>query len=47
MGGTATDITKSNPSGEHGWLENRKWALIEEVSKTLEHFYGLDADFEK
>lgn len=35
MGGIATSSNKPNPCGEHGWLENRKWALIEEVAKTL------------
>lgn len=46
-GGTAIEATRPNPTGENGWLGDRTWAIILEVSRVLPGFAGFDLDFEK
>lgn len=46
-GATAIDFNRPNPTGNSGWLLNKSWASILEVSKILDSFKGFDLDFEK
>jgi len=45
-GASAIDFERPNPTGEGGWLLNKSWASILEVSRTLKSFKGFDVDFE-
>lgn len=40
-------MERPNPSGENGWLSDKAWASILEMSRNLPAFNGLDKDFEK
>lgn len=46
-GGTAIECTRPNPTGENGWLSDKTWAIINEVSRVIPAFAGFDVDFEK
>jgi dynein heavy chain len=46
-GGTSVDCERPNPTGDNGWLSDKAWASILEVSKTLPAFSGFDKDFER
>jgi len=46
VGGTKSTPTEPNPTGKDGWVTNKMWCTIEEVS-TLPAFEGLDKEFPK
>lgn len=46
-GATSIEMERPNPSGENGWLTNKAWASILELSRNLPAFLGFDRDFEK
>jgi len=46
-GGTRVAMRKPNPTGEGGWLTDKVWASILQVSDEFEAFKGLDENFEK
>jgi dynein heavy chain len=46
-GATSVDFNRPNPTGENGWLSDKAWASILEMSRVLTSFYGFDKDFEK
>jgi dynein heavy chain len=46
-GATSIDFDRPNPTGERGWLSDKAWASIIEMSKFLPAFNGFDKDFEK
>ena len=46
-GATSIDFERPNPTGNNGWLSNKAWASILEVSRVLKSFKGFDTDFEK
>jgi dynein heavy chain len=46
-GASAVEFERPNPTGNNGWLLNKSWASIIEVSKALECFKGFDLDFER
>jgi dynein heavy chain, axonemal len=46
-GATSIELERPNPTGDNGWLSNKAWASILEVSKVLKAFKGFDTDFEK
>ena len=46
-GASAIDFDRPNPAGSNGWLTNKAWASILELSRVLSEFVGFDRDFEK
>jgi len=46
-GATSIDFDRPNPTGENGWLSDKQWASIIEMSRNLPSFKGFDIDFEK
>jgi len=44
-GATQVDMTKPNPAGESGWLTDKAWLTILEMSSKFESFKGFDDDF--
>lgn len=46
-GATQVDLTKPNPAGDSGWLSNKAWLSILEMSSTFKQFHGFDDDFVK
>lgn len=40
-------MERPNPTGDNGWLSNKAWASILEMSKNLPEFKGFDTDFEQ
>lgn len=46
-GATSIDFDRPNPTGNNGWLSDKSWASIIEMSKILPNFHGFDKDFEK
>ena len=44
-GATQVDMTKPNPTGEGGWLTDKAWLTILEMSSKFESFKGFDDDF--
>jgi hypothetical protein len=46
-GPTAVDFERPNPTGKNGWLSDKAWASILELSSILKTFAGFDKDFEK
>ena len=46
-GATAVEFDRPNPAGEGGWLTDKAWASILEVSSVLPAFKGFDTDFEQ
>jgi len=43
VGGTALNGKLNNPSD--GWLTERQWAIIQELSLTITSYKGIDQDF--
>jgi hypothetical protein len=43
VGGTALNGKLNNPSD--GWLTDRQWAIIQELSLTITSYKGIDQDF--
>lgn len=46
-GATSIDFDRPNPTGDSGWLSDKAWASILEMSRLLPAFKGFDTDFEK
>ena len=46
-GPTAVECERPNPTGEGGWLQDKAWAGILQMSKLIECFKYFDHDFEK
>ena len=46
-GGTKVEMARPNPSGEGGWLNDKIWASILQISEEFSAFRGLDKSFEK
>ena len=46
-GATQVELTKPNPTGENGWLSNKSWLSMLEMSSKFKSFTGFDSDFEK
>lgn len=46
-GATSVDMERPNPSGENGWLSDKAWVSILELSRSIPAFHGFDKDFEK
>lgn len=46
-GSTQVELTKPNPTGEGGWLTDKSWLGILEMSSKFETFRGLDESFIK
>ena len=44
-GSTQVDVTKPNPAGENGWLTEKSWLTILEMSAKFKVFNGLDDHF--
>ena len=44
-GATQVELTKPNPTGEGGWLLNKSWVTMLEMSSKFEVFNGFDDDF--
>ncbi len=45
-GGTRVDMKRPNPSGEDGWMTDKTWASILQISDEFEAFKGLDTNVE-
>jgi hypothetical protein len=45
FGGTKIESDEPNPVGEGGWLTNKMWCVIEEVTADLEEFHGWSEEF--
>lgn len=45
-GATSVDMARPNPTGNNGWLSDKAWASILELSRTIPAFTGLDTSFE-
>lgn len=45
-GATSIEFERPNPAGENGWLNDKSWASILEMSRVLPAFKGFDTDFE-
>lgn len=41
-GGTSVDMPKPNPTGEQGWITDKMWASILQISSEFEAFRGLE-----
>ena len=46
-GATQVELTKPNPTGDNGWLSNKAWLAMLEMSSKFKSFNGFDSDFEK
>ena len=46
-GATQVEMTKPNPTGEGGWLLDKAWLTILEMSSRFESFKGFDDEFVK
>lgn len=46
-GATQVDMTKPNPTGEGGWLTDKAWLSLMEMSTKFPNFKGFDDDFIK
>lgn len=46
QGATRVDMKVPNPTGEGGWLTDKTWASILQVSEEFEFFKGLDDNIE-
>ena len=44
-GATQVELTKPNPTGENGWLTDKNWLSILEMSAKFETFRGFDDSF--
>lgn len=44
-GATQVEMTKPNPTGEGGWLLDKAWLAMLEMSSRFEIFKGFDDDF--
>jgi len=46
-GATSVDMARPNPTGQGGWLTDKAWISILEMSRNIPAFNGFDKDFEK
>lgn len=46
-GGTRVEMSRPNPTGANGWMTDKTWASILQVSEDFECFAGLDTNVEK
>lgn len=46
-GGTNVEMPRPNPTGDTGWMTNKIWASILQISDEYECFKGLDKNVEK
>jgi len=46
-GGTRVEMSRPNPTGDDGWVSDKMWASILQISEDYECFKGLDTNFEK
>lgn len=46
-GGTSVDLKRPNPTGEGGWMTDKTWASILQISEEFPEFKSLDENFEK
>ena len=46
-GTTRVEMSRPNPTGEEGWVSDKTWASILQVSEEFEGFKGLEINFEK
>lgn len=46
-GATQVEMTKPNPCGASGWLSNKAWLAVLEMSAKFKTFAGFDDDFVK
>jgi|LauGreDrversion4_2_1035121.scaffolds.fasta_scaffold02632_4 dynein heavy chain len=44
-GATKVELTKPNPTGESGWLTNKAWLAMLEMSEKFKQFKGFDDSF--
>jgi dynein heavy chain, axonemal len=44
-GATQVDMNKPNPTGDGGWLSDKAWLSMLEMSSTFSQFKGFDDDF--
>lgn len=45
-GATSIEFDRPNPTGDNGWLSDKAWASILELSRVLPAFKGFDRDME-
>ena len=45
-GGTSVEMIRPNPTGEEGWLTDKTWASVLQISNMFPEFKGLDESFE-
>jgi hypothetical protein len=45
-GGTSVEMSRPNPTGEEGWLTDKTWASVLQISHMFPEFKGLDESFE-
>lgn len=43
-GATQVELTKPNPTGDNGWLSNKAWLAMLEMSSKFKSFAGFDDD---
>ena len=46
-GATRVDLKRPNPTGNNGWMTDKVWASILQVSEEFDCFKGLDECVEK
>lgn len=46
QGGTRVDMRIPNPTGEGGWMTDKTWASILQISDEFECFKGIEDNFE-
>jgi len=46
-GGTSVEMSKPNPTGDEGWLTDKTWASVLQISSMFPDFKGLDESFER
>lgn len=46
QGGTRVEMRTPNPTGDGGWMTDKTWASVLQVSEEFECFKGLDDNFE-
>ena len=46
-GGTRVEMSRPNPTGANGWMTDKTWASVLQISEDFECFAGLDTNIEK
>jgi hypothetical protein len=47
IGITKVETSRPNPTGEGGWMTDKTWAGICQLSEDYERFKGIDENVEK